>query len=114
MSRPAKTNPTIRVPSRQVAQARAQVCGTSRLPQFHPARVAAKQELKYIGATERLTQLLENWPPLREDQVQSLQGILASAETLDPNGADVKTRGRAAKRREQARRERQARQEGAA
>lgn len=89
----------MRMPSEVVAKARARNCILARtLPEDDPRRVGAKQELKAALTAERLEKLVSEWPPLTAEQIDRLQGILGSAETLDPEAPDLKGRFKAAKK----------------
>lgn len=85
-TRIASTNhPTRRIPSYEITKARGRAGMAARtLPESHPDRVSAKQELKTLVAAEHLAKVVEEWPPLSQEQLERLTGILRAAPSLDP------------------------------
>ncbi|MDV8146264.1 hypothetical protein [Arthrobacter sp. B10-11] len=51
---------------------------------FDPDLVEAKQEFRTETAKKRLTEIVNAWPPLTEEQIARIRGVLDSAKVMKP------------------------------
>jgi hypothetical protein len=65
-------------------QTRARLAGRSRsLPPGHPELEDLKRLLRFERLEEHVEHILDGWPPLRDDQLDSIVGLLHAARTTE-------------------------------